>query len=77
MRTNQAINLIDLAKLRMSCMIKMQNQRSSYEKMKLIVDSYENNSYMLVFSNKAGAVVQTKINKSFFSELKQLAQITE
>lgn len=58
-------------------MIKMPNQRSSYEKMKLIVDPYEANNYMLVFSNKAGAVVQTKINKTFFSELKQLALTNE
>lgn len=72
MRSNKAINLVDLKELKMTQMVGCLNQRSSFEKMRLVMD-IEGFSFRLIFSSKTGCVQEITVSRSFFVDLGLLA----
>jgi hypothetical protein len=68
-RTNQAVNLVDVAQLNSTLLLKMPNQAHSYQKMKLHFDDPD---YRLLLTNKSGSVLSIDIDRNLLNDLRHL-----
>lgn len=73
MRNNKALNLIDVANLKIHRLTLTDNQRGSTPKLCLVQDQKDSLSYQIIFSCIGGQVREIKVSRNFFSDLKHCA----